>query len=59
MAQVPPFHRPHRNAVLLATRATAIVLLLIGLGVGAGVLLGGLLVHMFEILHLNHLVTSS
>lgn len=53
MAQVP-----HRNAVLLATRATAIVLLLIGLGVAAGVLLGGLLVHMFEILHLNHLVTS-
>ena len=59
MAEVPPDHHRHRDAVLLATRATVIVLLLIGLGVAAGVFLGGLLVHVFEMLHLNHLVTSS
>ena len=58
MAEVPPDQHAHRNAVLLATRATGIVLLLVGLGVAAGVLLGGLLVHVFEMLHLTHLVKS-
>ena len=60
MAQLPPSaHHRRLDAVLLATRATVIVLLLIGLGVGAGVFLGGVLVHVFEMLHLNHLATSS
>lgn len=59
MAPVPPAQHRHRNAVLLATRATVIVLLLVGLGVATGVFLGGLLVHVFEMLHLNHLATSS
>ena len=58
MADVTPARHPRRDAVLLATRATVIVLLLVGLGAAAGVFLGGLLVHLFQVLHLSHRATT-
>jgi hypothetical protein len=55
---VRPTRGQQRGAVLLATRATVIVLLLMGLGIAAGMLLGELLVRVFEVLHLSRLGRS-
>jgi hypothetical protein len=52
-----PSHQ-QRGPVLLATRALLIVLLLVGLGIAAGMLLGDVLVRVFEVLHLSRPIRS-